>query len=120
MRLTSKRLRREVTVVPMINVAFLLLVFFLMTAVLTPVDPKDIAIPTARNGSDAMGVVVTLSANGSVARGELLGDGVFAGLTGQSIQIRADAKASGADLARLLSRLAASGVEDVSIITAHP
>lgn len=120
MRLTSDRRRREQTVVPMINVAFLLLVFFLMTAVLTPDGPLDITVPTAESEAEGEGVLVSVDAAGALARGTLRGDAVFDGLAGQSVQVRVDASVPGAELARLLGRLASAGVVDVSVVTARP
>ena len=120
MRLISERRRREQTVVPMINVAFLLLVFFLMTAVLTPEGPLDITVPTAESETEGEGILVSLGAEGVLARGTLRGDAVFEGLAGQSVQVRVDASVPGAELARLLGRLASAGVVDVRLITTRP
>ena len=102
----------------MINVAFLLLVFFLMTAVLTPVGPLEITVPTAEGKAENAGDVILLGADGTLARGSLRGAAVFDGLEGRRVQIRADAAASGSVLAQVISQLAASGVEDLRLVTA--
>lgn len=107
------------SIVPMINVAFLLLVFFLMTAVLAPSDPFEVTPPVSDAGGDAEATSDTLliGANGDLALGSKRGEAVFEVLPESPLRIRADASLEGATLAGLLDRLARRGVSSVELIT---
>lgn len=106
-------------IVPMINVVFLLLVFFVMTAQIAPPDPFDIAPPEAGEAPapDAPDILF-VAADGQLARAGLTGDAALTGMTaGQALTLRADRALPAPDLARLLARLAALGVTDVALVT---
>ena len=114
---TEKRARPE-SVVPMINVVFLLLVFLLMTAVLTPPDPFEVVLPGAEAPSGEISEdVLVVGASGELALGAARDEAVFSALPAGTLKIRADASLDGADLARLVSRLRASGVIRVELVT---
>lgn len=114
---TQKRARPE-SVVPMINVVFLLLVFFLMTAVLTPPEPFEVALPSAdAPPGETSEDVLVVGASGELALGAARDEAVFSALPAGPLKIRADASLDGADLARLVSRLRASGVTRVELVT---
>lgn len=118
MRLSRTTRGRADSVVPMINVAFLLLVFFLMTAVLAPRDPFDITPPTASAGeAEANGDVLAISADGDLAFGALRGEAVFAALPKGGLRIRVDAGFDGTELARIVRRLAEHGATSVELVT---
>lgn len=106
------------SVVPMINVAFLLLIFFLMTAVLAPPDPLDVTPPVAgaEDAGPETGTLI-IDAEGNMALGDLRGDAVLAALPDGPLRIRADARFDGAALARILARVALQGVSRVELIT---
>lgn len=121
MRLTQPRRVRAESVVPMINVAFLLLIFFLMAAVIAPPEPVDVSLPEAEAmTSDAQHTTISVTADGVLARETRRGDAVFDGLQGESVRLRVDAAVPGADLARLLSRLSAAGAARVELVTLTP
>jgi biopolymer transport protein ExbD len=114
---TEKRARPE-SVVPMINVVFLLLVFFLMTAVLTPPDPFEVALPGAEAPlGETSEIMLVVGASGQLALGTARGEAVFSEVPAGLLKIRADASLDGAELARLVSRLRASGVTRVELVT---
>lgn len=119
------RRRSGEAIVPMINVVFLLLVFFLMTAQIAPPDPFPVAPPLALAG-DAQLPPDTLfvAADGRLAYEAARDEAVFGALaarTGEGpLALRADAGLPAAELARLLPRLAAAGVEEVSLVTGQP
>ena len=106
-------------IVPMINVVFLLLVFFVMTAQIAPPDPFDIAPPEAGDAPppDAPDILF-VAADGQLARAGLTGDAALDGIApGQALTLRADRALPAGELARLLGRLAALGVADVALVT---
>ncbi len=117
-RLVAERRVRADSIVPMINVAFLLLIFFLMTAVIAPGDPMEVTLPEA--ASDDLlgdGTVLVVSADGTLARGDLSGNAVFRGLKGVDIRVKADAALSGAELAKIFTRLRDAGVARAELVT---
>ena len=124
MQFTPPRPRRRAreNIVPMINVVFLLLIFFLMTAQIAPPDPFEI-IPPASQSEDAAGAeaILHVAADGALAFGAVRGEAVFAALArldrGTKLTIRADARLPARDLARLVAKLAAAGLSDLSLLT---
>ncbi len=106
-------------IVPMINVVFLLLVFFLLTAQIAPPDPVDVVLPIANAEADtSAGAALYLPADGDIAFGDLRGDdAIRAAVAAGPVALRADAGADARDLADVLARLAAAGAEQVSLQT---
>lgn len=118
MRLPRSGQTARDSVVPMINVAFLLLVFFLMTAVLAPPEPLEVLLPEAEGETeDFSDGVLVVDADGGMALGPYRGEAVFASLPEGLIAIRADAGLDAAELARLVGRLAEHGVSDIRLVT---
>ncbi|MEL6794231.1 MAG: biopolymer transporter ExbD [Pseudomonadota bacterium] len=108
--------------VPMINVVFLLLIFFLMTAQITPPPPFETEPPVASKGADPGGeAVLHLSPDGSFGFAEVLGDDAvaeaLAAVGGGPLRLRADGGMEGAALAAALKRLSARGVERIELVT---
>lgn len=109
-------------IVPMINVVFLLLIFFLMSAEIVPPDPFDMQLPTSASATAAdPGVTVFLSVTGDVAYGALRGpDALRAAITDAgpdgALNLRADAQAPAAQLAVLLGDLARLGATEVVVL----
>lgn len=120
------RMAQDRAIVPMINVVFLLLVFFLMTASLTPPPPLAITAPTAEAPrSDPQPGTLYIGADGSLVFGAATGDAALAALGGTArptgaLPVMADAAYPAADLARLLPRLAQIGITDIRLITVQP
>lgn len=117
------RPRRE-HIVPMINVVFLLLIFFLMTAEIAPPVPFEVT-PPAAGGQVAAGDdgVLYVAADGRLAFGALRGEAVFGALAGRDgagpLVVRADAALPAGRLAALLPRLTAAGVDRIELVTAQ-
>ena len=109
----------------MINVVFLLLIFFLMTAQIAPPDPLQVAPPQAdaETGAPQARDAVYLDAEGRLAYGGARGiAAVIAALQARDdpaapVTVRADAGASANDLARLMARLAALDAGAVDLVT---
>lgn len=123
MQFTRPRRRRAAeNIVPMINVVFLLLVFFLMTARIAPPDPLDVTPPVSDGGAAAEAAsVLYITADGGMAFGTFRGDAVFAALDARDraapLLIRADEKLPAQRIAKLLPRLAGMGFAKVALIT---
>ncbi|MGM0585578.1 MAG: ExbD/TolR family protein [Pseudomonadota bacterium] len=108
------------SVVPMINVVFLLLIFFLMTARIAPPEPLEVSPPEAqRPGAAAPGAALHVSADGSLAYEGARGEAVFAALAAREgdapLRVRADARLEAAELARVLARLSEAGLARVEL-----
>lgn len=109
-------------IVPMINVVFLLLIFFLMSAEIAPPDPFDMQLPTSASAMAAEpGVTLFLSTAGDVAYGPLRGaEALRAAVTDAgpegALNLRADAQAPAARLAALLGDLARLGATEVVLL----
>ena len=116
-----RRPARE-SVVPMINVVFLLLIFFLMTAQIAPPEPFEVNPPESSAGAPADGQrILYVSADGTLALGELRGDAVFPALAGlgenEALMLRADKAVEASQIAALLPRLAAQGIRRVKLVS---
>ena len=121
------RRRRGESIVPMINVVFLLLVFFMMTAQLAPPDPFEIDRPVAEGGaaSGGPGAVLHVDSSGMLDFGGLRGAEAIAAIAARTrdagpLTLRADARVPAARLAAILSQLAGAGVPRVALIVRAP
>ena len=114
--------RAAESVVPMINVVFLLLIFFLMTAQIAPPVPFDVTPPASASDSAADGpVTLHISGDGVLYLDGATGDAVWPVLSAlppdARLLIRADAGFRAADLAQHLARLTAMGLSDIALVT---
>ncbi len=128
------RRKQSDSIVPMINVVFLLLIFFLMTAQIAPPMPFDVTPPNAAAQGDPAEADLTLylSADGDLGyrdvRGpaaldalqqtlaELCGTGAC-GDNRPTLILRADGAVEGALLARLMPQLAQAGFSQIQLVT---
>ncbi|MGF1550979.1 MAG: ExbD/TolR family protein [Paracoccaceae bacterium] len=112
------------SIVPMINVVFLLLIFFLMNATLTPgassgVAPPESATAIAAETTDTL----VMGPDGTLAFGAARGEAAIAAIAEavaagrlDRLMIRADAGVEGAAIARLLTRLGEAGVRESALV----
>jgi len=117
---------RGESIVPMINVVFLLLVFFLMTSQLAPPEPVEVTPPAADaadDGAEAGPAALYLAADGTLAFRELRGEAAIAAFAAEAgpetsapPALRADAQAEARDVAAILSRLRAAGLGEVALV----
>lgn len=112
-------------IIPMINVVFLLLIFFLMTAEIAPPEPFAVTPPDAQGQEpqDA-GRVLYLGADGTVGFEGLAGEAALAALAvglggADTVTLRADAALPAEALAAMLARLAGLGIRQVELVTAR-
>ena len=95
---------------PMINVVFLLLVFFLIAATIAPPAPLPVEPPVGEGAPAAPGAALHVSAGGEAAFGDLRGEAALAAaLAAGPVSVRADARAEARAVAALLARIAAAG-----------
>lgn len=117
--LPARKAPRE-SVVPMINVVFLLLIFFLMSAQIAPPDPVEITPPVAESDTPlAEGAqMVWLDLEGVLHFDGLSGDAALARLaeTTGAVTLRADAALPAAEFARVLRVLGEAGLRDVTLV----
>ncbi len=129
MNLTPPAHRRpRESIVPMINVVFLLLIFFLMTAQIAPPEPFEVDPPESNAEDPAEGrEILHMNKDGELAYGEARDEGVFAALEGfgaglpdgdgSMLMIRADRDVPAAQVAALMARLSALGIARVHLVS---
>lgn len=124
-RSPKQRERRE-SILPMINVVFLLLIFFLMTATIAPPVPFEVTPPESKAEDQAAADhVLYVAPDGWIAWNGSAGEAVIPaiaaararGEVAEPLMIRADRDVSGVEIARLLRRLAAAGVASSQLVT---
>lgn len=116
--------RQSEPALPMINVVFLLLIFFLMSAQIIAPPPLEITPPSAERGAAPEDDLrLHMSAEGTLALGDLRGAAVWDRLAEMqdsaktTVLIRADATLPAAELASVLTRISALGFERVQLAT---
>ena len=118
-----RRTPRE-AIVPMINVVFLLLIFFLMTARIAPPDPFGAHPPRAVEGGEPQGQrVLHIAEDGRMALGGLTGAAALDALSeagDEPVRVRADGRLAAADLARILREIAARGAGPDALTVIRP
>ena len=109
---------------PMINVVFLLLIFFLMSAQIAPPPPFDIQSPEAEAAGEAAAEhVVYIAADGALAYGGHRGDAIWPALAALGapnetrVLIRADAGLPAREVAGVLTRLGRLGLTQIHLAT---
>ena len=124
MRIQSAPKRQTAeSVIPMINVVFLLLIFFLMTAQITPPEPFEVSPPEAQLDTPAEGQdILHVSAEGDMAYRDARGEeAVLAALAdypeSEPLMLRADRGVPAQQIATLLPKLAAAGVRNLKLVS---
>lgn len=116
------------SILPLINVVFLLLIFFVIAGVITRSAPFDLTLPTTTRAEDRAlpdDQILAVGADGQLAfagktintaeLGELLTDWPV----DTALQIRADSGLRADALSELLGHLRAVGVAQVRLLTQH-
>ena len=120
----SQSPRREAreSIVPMINVVFLLLIFFLMTAQIAPPEPFEVSPPeSSAEGPAEARAVLHVAGTGELAFNDARGEAVFAALDGlgeaETLKLRADRSVPAEKIAALLGRLAGLGISKIELVS---
>jgi biopolymer transport protein ExbD len=114
---------------PLINVVFLLLIFFLIVARMGPADPLPVTAPVADGTKVGGKMALYLAADGTLAHGAVLGDAALGALAITRAQtcavpcdvpllLHVDRATSAQRLAVVMTQLSAMGWGDVQLITA--
>ncbi|MCG7521548.1 biopolymer transporter ExbD [Ruegeria sp. Ofav3-42] len=116
--------QRSESIVPMINVVFLLLIFFLMTSNLATPEPFDVTPPQASSEAEPeVERTLYVDKTGRTAFDGVEGEAALRAIAAVSetdsvIQLRADAELEASVLAKLLKDLTAAGFSRVELIVA--
>ena len=101
---------------PMINVVFLLLIFFLMTAQIAPAPPFDLTLPDAQAEASRVDTQpLYISQQGDIAFGALVGDAALIEAAQNPVSLHADAGLPGPRLAAVMTQLAQLGAPSISL-----
>ena len=117
--------RPRETVVPLINVVFLLVIFFMLAGTLQAPQPFDVELPSAATRGEPAPIearFIALARSGDLALdGVPIAPGALGPALGKSpprrLSLRADGRAPASATIPLLRRLAALGVEEVDLMT---
>ncbi|SDE51386.1 ExbD/TolR family protein [Rhodospira trueperi] len=115
-------------ILPLINVVFLLLIFFMLAGSLSAIDPFDITPPrSASTGEDdPQEIVVLVSADGRLALdGVPAADAAFEAMLsarldateGVRVRLKADGHADATEVVAVMERLRALGVNRLFLLT---
>lgn len=122
--------RSDIDMVPMINFAFLLLIFFMLAGTLVPAQKMPVDPPRSAQAApaDPSGNVLIVTADGRVGfSGELLADAELpARITEwrkqhpkEPLRVKADAAVDAVRVIQLLQSLRTAGIEHVSLLAAR-
>lgn len=129
MRLPAPRPRRQREPIgPLVDVVFLLLVFFLLTGTLEPSPPIEVKPPESEHADseDRGPLRILLDAEGRIGfDGKVLDAEALAGAIGartepdmpRAAQVEADSKATAGSVLTLLKQLRALGLEEFQLVT---
>lgn len=119
---TPRNKRLSEPTLPMINVVFLLLIFFLLSASIAPRAPFAVEPPQADLDLDsAYAPILFLSAEGQLffqghSNGAALAVAASAVPEGSHLTLRADANVPALTVARLLADIRAVGISQVQLV----
>lgn len=122
---TTPKRRPAEAILPMINVVFLLLIFFLMTAQIAPRAPFAVTPPDAPSqGAPEGDGILFAGADGALFYNGLQGEPLWAELAEHApdtpLILRADEAFGGVQFAALLTRLGAMGITTVELVVGTP
>lgn len=111
---------------PLINIVFLLLIFFMIAGSLQKLGPFEVDPPASQTaeGQAEDTIVLWFGSNGEIGIDDLTGgldrlsSMLPADYIGRPVEIRADRDVEGAKVVTLLARLQELGIEKVQLMTA--
>ncbi len=120
--------RTELSVVPLVNVVFLLLVFFMLAGQISSPEPLDVQPPRSISDQEATeeGVNVLLTRDGQVALEHVVVSeseltervaAILAERPAAAFQVKADARVDAVLMIRIMEGLRAAGVEQLTLLT---
>ena len=123
-----QRIRHGINLVPLINIVFLLLIFFMLSSTLITPDKFDIQLPESDKGDshESVPIVILLRGDGTIALNnvaasltelsDLLVSEIEAGAPPE-LMVRADALANTKDVVAVLRQAKIAGIEAVALAT---
>lgn len=116
-------------ILPLINVVFLLLIFFILTGKLTAIDPIEVTPPRSASEGviDVQELVVVIGANGDLAfDGELISQASLPNAVAErlggdraaQVWLKADSGADSVQVIAVMEILHEAGVERLKLLTA--
>lgn len=114
--------KHKESVLPMINVVFLLLIFFLMTAQIAPPEPMEVESPVAEMSTDPEDApILFIAADGEMAFEDIRGEAALLALAARAeaqpvLRLKLDAALPGAVLAKRMQQFAAMGFSRIELI----
>ncbi|AHD02035.1 ExbD/TolR family protein [Leisingera methylohalidivorans] len=118
---TPQRRRTAEPILPMINVVFLLLIFFLLSSQIAPRAPFTVVPPKLETGeAAASGAILFMAADGQLHFSGAKGGDALAAVIAQAggrrrLSLRADAAVPAREVASLISRLRDTGITSVTL-----
>ena len=124
----SKRMTREISMIPLINLVFLLLIFFLVAGTIEKFDIIAVDLPVADNGKilDEGHIVIVLGQyneillNDELVSIDELRTNITALLANNSrkiISLKADSRLEASKMVAIMDLLRVAGGQNISIIT---
>lgn len=119
---------QEDSILPLINVVFLLLIFFVIAGAITRDAPFDLTLPTTTRTearTTPADKILSIAADGQMAfagepvEASELSETLSAWPQDKPLQIRADSGLKASKLTRLLGRLREAGITSVLLLTNH-
>ena len=114
-------------ILPLVNIVFLLLIFFLFAGQLRSPEPFPVEVPEAELEAEARAVVATIvvAADGSLALDgvPLAAAELIARLAAEDVEhaaIRADREAGARDVVDLAARLRNAGIQTLDLVVSGP
>ena len=116
---------REERVLPLINVVFLLLIFFLLAGRLSATDPFQVEVPRSLGGKPIGGhdMVVYIGADGHMAfDGSVLDEGELRTTVAQrvssgALRLKADGRVEARQVIAVMEILREAGIERLELLT---
>ena len=120
--------RTEVTIIPMVNVVFLLLIFFMLVGRIAPNDSLDISLPVSSSGqaqSDELTHIAIAADGRMVLDGDELDMSALIGVVADMVkedsrtrfELKADANLEANQLILVMEVLRQAGVQELALVT---
>lgn len=115
-------------ILPLINVVFLLLIFFVLAGAITQSAPFDITLPASHKSDDrttpadrvlSVAADGRLAFNGETIQPSSLGDALADWPAELPLQVRADSDLKARRLSVILLQLRGAGIAEVRLLTKH-
>ena len=128
LRPAGSRVRGDGPILPLINIVFLLLIFFMLAGRFAATDPFDLEPPQSisKAGDDPDLIIVQFGQGGEVAiDGEIIAieeldralEVRFSAEPPRGVRIKAHGVAAAPDVIELITRLGDAGVKDLKLMT---